>query len=115
MHQLLSDRLQGIYELFGQIPDVLEDAWVKMALGEKEQAKKIIDALPKEHPFEVRYTRVEKVDWESCSTVLSAIKKRMVLGRCVITKLVRPCIRRGLSGQSTSTPNDTPFFYNLYR
>jgi len=79
VHQLLSDRLQGIYQLFGQIPDVLEDVWVAMALGEKEQAKKIIDALPKEHPFEVRYTRVEKVDWESCSTVLSAIEKRRVL------------------------------------
>jgi hypothetical protein len=52
-----------------------------MALGEREQAKKIIDALPKEHPFEVRYTRVDKVDWESCSTVLAAEEKRRVLGQ----------------------------------
>ncbi|MBI4639807.1 MAG: hypothetical protein HY731_03890 [Candidatus Tectomicrobia bacterium] len=60
VHQLLSDRLHGIYRLFGQIPDVLEDAWVAVTLGEGEQAKKIIDELPKAHPFEVRYTRVEK-------------------------------------------------------
>jgi superfamily II DNA/RNA helicase len=81
VHELLSTRLQDIHSLFGQIPDVLEDAWVAMALGEKEEAKRIIDALPKEHPFEIRYTRVEKVDWESCATVLSAEEKRKVLGR----------------------------------
>jgi superfamily II DNA or RNA helicase len=79
VHQILSGRLQGIYQLFGQIPDVLEDVWVALALGEKEQAKKIIDVLPKEHPFEARYTKVEKVNWESCSMVLSAIEKRRVL------------------------------------
>ncbi len=79
VHELLSTRLQDIYGLFGQIPDVLEDAWVRMALGEKEEAQRIIEALPKEHPFEIRYTRVEKVDWESCATVLWAEEKRRVL------------------------------------
>lgn len=81
VHELLSHRLQNIYGLFGQIPDVLEDAWVAMALGEKEEAQKIIDALPDEHPFELRYTHVEKVDWESCAMVLSAEEKRRVLGQ----------------------------------
>lgn len=80
VHELLSTRLQDIHNLFGQIPDVLEDAWVKLALGDKEEAKKIIDALPSEHPFEIRYTKVEKVDWESCATVLSSEEKRRVLG-----------------------------------
>lgn len=79
VHELLSSRLNDIHNLFGQIPDVLEDVWVNMAIGEKEEAKRIIDALPKEHPFEVRYTKVEKVDWESCATVLSAEEKRRVL------------------------------------
>jgi len=79
VHELLSSRLQDIYSLFGQIPDVLEDAWVAIALGEKEEARKIIDALPKENPFEIRYTRVEKVDWESCAMVLSAEEKRRIL------------------------------------
>lgn len=81
VHDVLSGRLQDIQSLFGQIPDVLEDAWVAIALGEKEEAKRIIDALPKEHPFEIRYTQVEKVDWESCATVLSAEEKRRVLGQ----------------------------------
>jgi superfamily II DNA or RNA helicase len=81
VHEMLSSRLNDIHNLFGQIPDVLEDVWVNMALGEKEEAKRIIDALPKEHPFEVRNTKVDKVDWESCANVLSAEEKRRVLER----------------------------------
>lgn len=79
VHQLLSHRLQNIYDLFGQIPDVLEDVWVAMALGEKQRAEKIIDALPNAHPFEVRYTQVEKIDWESCREVLDAEEKVRLL------------------------------------
>lgn len=81
VHQLLSSRLQNIFSLFGQIPDVLEDAWIKLALGDKEEAKRIIDALPEEHPFEIRYAKIENVNWESCTTVLSAQEKRRVLGQ----------------------------------
>jgi hypothetical protein len=80
VHQLLSDRLHDIFTLFGQVPDVLEDAWVAMALGEKKRARKIIDELPKSHPFELRYTTVEKIDWESCREVLDAAEKNRVLG-----------------------------------
>jgi len=81
VHQLLSSRLQNIFSLFGQIPDVLEDAWIKLALGDKQEAKRIIDALPEEHPFEIRYAKIENVNWESCTTVLSAQEKRRVLGQ----------------------------------
>ncbi len=31
-----------------------------------------IDAVPKRHPFEMRYDRIENVDWESCSRVLGS-------------------------------------------
>jgi superfamily II DNA or RNA helicase len=79
VHQLLSERLQDIYTLFGQIPDVLEDVWVRVAAGQKVEAQKIIDNLPRQHPFELRYARVEPVDWESCSQVLDAAEKRRVL------------------------------------
>ncbi len=81
VHELLATRLKDIFTLFGQIPDVLEDVWVKLAIGEKEAAKRIIDELPKEHAFEMRYAHVENVDWESCTTVLSAVEKRRVLGQ----------------------------------
>jgi hypothetical protein len=79
VHQLLSARLQGIFTLFGQVPDVLEDVWIEVALGEVAQAKKIIEAVPKQHPFDLRYQRIEKTDWESCERVLSRKAKRAAL------------------------------------
>jgi hypothetical protein len=79
VHQLLSSRLRNIYQLFGQIPDVLEDVWVALALGDKEQAEKIIDSVPEYHPFELRYSEVEKVDWETCQEVLDTTEKKKVL------------------------------------
>jgi SNF2 family DNA or RNA helicase len=49
VHALLSSRLQSMYELFGQIPDVLEDVWVDVALGEIEKAKQTIGKMPTQH------------------------------------------------------------------
>lgn len=79
VHQLLSTRLQDIYTLFGQVPDVLEDVWIDVALGEVERAKQVIAAVPKQHPFDIKYERIEKIDWESCEQVLSASAKRAAL------------------------------------
>ena len=70
VHELLSDRLEGIYNLFGQLPDVLEDVWIEVAIGEKAQAEKIINQVPKEHPFEMRYHQIENINWETCERVL---------------------------------------------
>jgi len=72
VHELLSERLENIRNMFGQIPDTLEDAWVAAALRDEEEAKRIIDAVPKRHPFEMRYDQIESVDWESCSRVLDS-------------------------------------------
>jgi hypothetical protein len=72
VHQLLSERLVNIRNMFGQIPDTLEDVWVAAALRDEEEAKRVIDAVPKRHPFEMRYDRIENVDWESCSRVLDS-------------------------------------------
>jgi superfamily II DNA or RNA helicase len=76
VHELLSKRFQGIYTLFGQLPDVLEDVWVEVALGRIERAKATIDAVPKQHPFEIRYQAITKVPWESCSKVLDASDRK---------------------------------------
>jgi hypothetical protein len=72
VHQLLSERLVNIRNMFGQIPDTLEDVWVAAALRDELEAKRVIDAVPKRHPFEMRYDRIENVDWESCSRVLDS-------------------------------------------
>ena len=50
-----------------------------MALGEEEKARKTIDALPKSHPFEIRYSKVEKIDWEFCRNVLDQREKERIL------------------------------------
>jgi len=77
VHFLLSERFANIYGMFGQIPDVLEDVWIHVALNDIEEAKKKIGAIPKQHPFELRYhTNVGKVDWESCARVLDSKEKR---------------------------------------
>ena len=72
VHQLLSERMVNIRNMFGQIPDTLEDVWVAAALKDEDEAKRVIDAVPKRHPFEMRYDRIENVDWESCSRVLDS-------------------------------------------
>jgi len=79
VHQLLSSRLQDIFNLFGQLPDVLEDAWIEIALGNIERAKGVIDSVPVKHPFEVRYHKVERIDWESCARILKSAAKKEAL------------------------------------
>jgi hypothetical protein len=80
VHFLLSERLKEIHDLFGQIPDVLEDVWIQVALGEIEEAKQTINALPHQHPFEIKYhQKVKKVNWESCAQVLDANERRKFL------------------------------------
>ena len=81
VHQILSERLESISQLFGQLPDTLEDVWIKVAAGEIEKAKQTIDMVPKEHPFQLRYHKVGKVDWESCAKVLEEGVKRDALTR----------------------------------
>ncbi|RMH11776.1 MAG: helicase SNF2 [Gammaproteobacteria bacterium] len=81
VHTLLSERLQSIYAVFGQLPDVLEDAWVAIAKGKREEALNIIDSVPKVHPFDLRYTSVDKVDWEGCTKVVFDGSKWEILSR----------------------------------
>ena len=82
VHQLLSERLENISRLFGQVPDTLEDVWVQVALGQVEQARQTIDAVPRQHPFDLRYRRdLSHVDWESCARVLDDAARRQALSR----------------------------------
>lgn len=80
VHSLLSERFENIHGMFGQIPDVLEDVWIDVALNDIEEAKRKIDAVPKQHPFAIRYQEnVGKVDWESCVKVLDSKEKKKYL------------------------------------
>jgi len=76
VHSLLSERFKSIHGVFGQLPDVLEDVWVDIALKDEEKAKQRLNEVPEKHPFENRYNnKIDKIDWESCSKVLD--KKEM--------------------------------------
>jgi superfamily II DNA or RNA helicase len=79
VHQLLSSRLEYIFDLFGQIPDVLESVWIDVAQGEMDEAKRLINGLEQTHPFDDRYAKVENIDWESCTKVLSEVEMRKLL------------------------------------
>ena len=81
VHQLLSSRLESIYGLFGQIPDVLEALWIEVAQGEVNEARRLIDGVQQVHPFDNRYAKVENVDWETCAKVLSEAEKRQLLSK----------------------------------
>ena len=83
VHAVLATRLSHIHSLFGQIPDTLEDVWVKIALNEEEEANKLIDrteAAPR-NPFDAKYSRVEDFDWETCSAVLDKAEIQQLFKR----------------------------------
>ncbi len=79
VHDLLSNRLEAIHQLFGQIPDVLEAVWIDAALGKIECAKQTIDAVPQQHPLEIKYHQIKNVPWETCAKVLDATIRRQHL------------------------------------
>jgi hypothetical protein len=82
VHEMLSERLQQIHTLFGQIPDFVETAWKELAVNRVEEARKTIDKVPEQHPFEMRYEQIDPVDWESCTDVLEegARRERLLEG-----------------------------------
>jgi SNF2 family DNA or RNA helicase len=86
VHSLLANRLKNIQDLFGQIPDTLEDVWVEVALNKLEEAEKqIVDFSENDiHPFYNKYQNQENVkpiNWEACTLVLDNYEKRKLLSK----------------------------------
>jgi SNF2 family DNA or RNA helicase len=82
VHQVLADRLEAIHNLFGQIPDTLEDVWVQVALNDEKAARQLIDrTAATRNPFDVKYSTVEDADWESCNQVLNRIGMQELLSK----------------------------------
>ena len=77
VHSKLSGRLQAIYSIFGQIPDVLEDVWIAIAQNNEARALEIIGQLPTKNPFIIKYeTEIPECgDWEKCTEVLEKDEK----------------------------------------
>lgn len=77
VHTKLSSRLQEIYSMFGQIPEVLEDVWVAIAHNDEQRAMEAINKVPKKNPFIIKY-EMEIPDcgnWEMCTNVLDKKEK----------------------------------------
>lgn len=81
VHTKLSSRLQEIYSLFGQIPEVLEDVWVAMAHNDEKRAMEAINKVPKKNPFIIKYEMEipDCGDWEMCTSVLDKKEKLVEL------------------------------------
>ncbi|MBR2257287.1 MAG: DEAD/DEAH box helicase family protein [Blautia sp.] len=77
VHTKLSSRLQEIYAMFGQIPEVLEDVWVAMAQNDEQRAMEAINKVPKKNPFIIKYEMEipDCGDWEKCEAVLDKKEK----------------------------------------
>jgi hypothetical protein len=78
----------GVVVIVGQFRNIcgiphrwtmIVDVWVTAALSDEKEAKRFIDAIPKHHPFEIRYDKIENVDWESCSRVLDSASRLATL------------------------------------
>ncbi len=77
VHTVLSARLKNIKDMFGQIPDTLEDVWIDVALNNIEEAKERIDRVPDQNPFTIKYeTKIPATeDWEASTFVLDRNEK----------------------------------------
>lgn len=80
VHRVLAGRLQAVHELFGQIPDILEDVWVKVALNDEAEITELIDqTIATRNPFDKKYSKVEDAAWETCASVLNPISVRELM------------------------------------
>lgn len=77
VHKKLSERLKSIHDIFGQLPEVLEDVWIAMAQNDEKRAMEAINKVPKRNPFALKYEEnIPKTeDWQSCTFVLDKSEK----------------------------------------
>lgn len=74
VHELLSERLEKIKDIFGDIPDSIEDVWIHVALGEKEKLEEDlsnIDNIKNKFSIKDRGINTEKIlNWENVEIVI---------------------------------------------
>ena len=56
------------------------DVWVAVALNNEQAARQLIDqTTATRNPFDIKYSKVEDADWETCASVLNAVSMRELL------------------------------------
>lgn len=74
VYERLSERMRDRYDLFGSLPDVIEDEWIDDIESFEEKLDEYIEKKKKANAFDLRYS--DTVDpkgepWERCSEVLA--------------------------------------------
>ena len=73
VHNRLSSRLQQIHQVFGTLPDMLEAVWITAA--GRCRAESVIEAIPKQHPFNLRYSAAyDDSGRDECASVLNRVE-----------------------------------------
>lgn len=70
LNRFLADALDGA-AAYDRIAGYFSSSVLEVALSREQEAKKLIEAVSTAHPFELRYDKIETVDWESCATPLA--------------------------------------------
>lgn len=75
IYQVLSKRMKDRYDIFGGLPDTIDDDWIENVEQLEEMMDKYIHLRNKAHDvFEIRYKETidpNKDQWEQCARVLS--------------------------------------------
>jgi superfamily II DNA/RNA helicase len=74
VYDRLSSRMRDRYNVFGSLPDVIEDDWIEHIENLDEKLTEFIEQKRRANAFDIRYS--DTVDpkgepWEKCSDVLS--------------------------------------------
>ncbi|MGE4056799.1 MAG: helicase-related protein, partial [Vicinamibacterales bacterium] len=80
----LSMRLKDRYDLFGGLPDVIDDEWIEDIEDYERYLDSLIDGQPEANAFELRYAATMEPDgddWALCADVLSRIEVDKALAR----------------------------------
>lgn len=75
IYKVLSERLKDTYDIFGSLPDTIEDEWIETEEKLKERIKEYLHEKEKaRNAFSIRYGETINPDencWEKCASVLS--------------------------------------------
>ncbi len=84
VYERLSERMRDRYDLFGSLPDTIQDGWIEDIEDLGEKMDEYIDAQARATGFDLRYNASSSPsheDWRDCADVLSR-RDFDVLMRC---------------------------------
>jgi superfamily II DNA or RNA helicase len=85
VYETLSERMRERFDIFGTLPDVIEDEWIENIENLDESLKEFTEKKKQANAFDLRYANGATEDdqrWELCERVLARadVQKRLSLG-----------------------------------